>query len=348
LEIPASAAFVNLTAQDPEQLDQRAASERIEAEIAFAKGLSELTPERAAEWSPLIAHAEDIVRTMKVNRMRGDPVAEVLKAEKALEPLGREAKRYTVHSVGHAHIDMNWMWPWPETVGVTNDTFTTVLKLMDEFPDFCFTQSQASVYALIKKYNPDLFEKIKKRVAEGRWEVAAVHWVEGDKNIASGEALAHHLLYTRQFVKENFGLEPEDVPVDWEPDTFGHAATIPSIVTRAGVRNYYMCRGGAFEKPPVFQWEAPDGSRVLVNYETTWYLNRVGPHLAKNLLEFSKKTGLKDWMNVFGVGDRGGPTRHRLRPRHEHLAHFSWWPHDGQALARSEAQKDKRRSSRRR
>jgi alpha-mannosidase len=71
-----------------------------------------------------------------------------------------------------------------------------------------------------------------------------------------------------------------------------------------------MCRGGAFEKPPVFLWEAPDGSRVLVNYETAWYLNRVGPHLVKPVLEFAKKTGLRDWMNVFGVGDHGGgPTR---------------------------------------
>jgi alpha-mannosidase len=320
----ANTAFVNDTPQAPlngstnEQL-----LERIEAEIAFAKGLSELTPQRAAEWSPLIAQAENIVKAMKVGRMRGDPAAEVVKAEKTLEPLGHEAKSYTVHSVGHAHIDMNWMWPWPETVGVTNDTFTTVLKLMDEFPDFCFTQSQTSVYALIEKYNPDLFEKIKKRVAEGRWEVAAVHWVEGDKNIASGEALAHHLLYTRQFMKEHFGLEPEDVPIDWEPDTFGHAETMPSIVTRAGVKNYYMCRGGPFEKPPVFLWEAPDGSRVLVNYETTWYLNRIGPHLAQNMLEFSKKTGLKDWMNVFGVGDHGGgPTRRDIIYSHD----MNTWP----------------------
>lgn len=284
--------------------------ERIEAEIAFARGLVELAPARAAEWAPLIARAEDIVRAMKAGRMRGDPAADVARAEKVLEPLAQTAKSYTVHSVGHAHIDMNWMWPWPETVGVTNDTFTTVLKLMDEFPDFRFTQSQASVYAITKQYNPALFEQIKKRVAEGRWEIAAVHWVEGDKNLASGEALARHLLYTRAFMKEHFSLEPEAVALDWEPDTFGHAETTPAIVARAGVKHYYMCRGGAFEKPPVFLWEAPDGSRVLVNYETAWYLNRVGPHLVTRVIAFAEKTGLKDWMNVFGVGDHGGgPTR---------------------------------------
>jgi alpha-mannosidase len=320
----AGAASVTTTPQAPLSVStNERLLERIESEIGFAKDLCELTPQRAAEWRPLVARAEDIVNAMKAGRMRGDPVAEVQKAERLLEPLAHEAKTYTVHSVGHAHIDMNWMWPWPETVGVTNDTFTTVLKLMEEFPDFCFTQSQASVYALTKKYNPDLFAQIKKRVAQGRWEVAAVHWVEGDKNLASGEALAHHLLYTRQFMKDNFGLEPEDASIDWEPDTFGHAQTMPSIVTRAGVRNYYMCRGGPFDKPPVFQWEGPDGSRVLVNYETSWYLNRIGPHLAQYVIGFAKKTGLRDWMNVFGVGDHGGgPTRKDIVYGHEMNA----WP----------------------
>ena len=297
--------------------------ERIEAEVAFARGLVELTPGRATEWNPLVAQAEAIVKALKAGGAATDAATAVARAEALLAPLAREAKSYTVHSVGHAHIDMNWMWPWPETVAVTNDTFTTVLKLMDEFPDFCFTQSQASVYALAKRYNPELFEKIRRRVAEGRWEVAAVHWVEGDKNLASGEALARHLLYTRQFMKAEFGLEPEQASLDWEPDTFGHAETMPAVLARAGVKHYYMCRGGPFEKPPVFLWEAPDGSRVLVNYETTWYLNRIGPHLAKSVVEFSKKTGLRDWMNVFGVGDHGGgPTRRDILAGHE----MNTWP----------------------
>jgi alpha-mannosidase len=98
---------------------------------------------------------------------------------------------------------------------------------------------------------------------------------------------------------------------------------MPAIVTRAGVKHYYACRGGAFEKPPVFMWEAPDGSRVLVNYETAWYLNRVGPHLVKPVVEFAKKTGLRDWMNVFGVGDHGGgPTRKDIVYAHE----MNTWP----------------------
>jgi alpha-mannosidase len=284
--------------------------ERIQSEVEFAREFIELYPGQKKTWQKLIEDAEAMAFESWENSSLPEFREAVRDAEKILSPIGQAAKTYTIHCVGHAHIDMNWMWSWPETVAVTRDTFTTVLELMEEFPGFCFTQSQASVYALIKKYDPDLFARIKKRIAEGRWEVAAVQWVEGDKNMASGESLARHLLYTRQFVQENFGLTPEDLPLDWEPDTFGHALTIPAIVSRGGVKYYYMCRGGDFEKPPIFWWKAPDGSQVLVNLETTWYISTIGPHNALELLDFVEETGLQDWMKVYGVGDHGGgPTR---------------------------------------
>jgi alpha-mannosidase len=285
-------------------------AERLAAELEFAEGLSRLHPDKARRWDKLIreacAAAASAVKSGRLDRLEQGVQA----AETILAPVAKVAKQYTVHCVGHAHIDMNWLWSWPETVAVTNDTFQTVLKLMDEFPDFCFTQSQASVYALLAEHNPDLLEAIRRRVAEGRWEVAAVQWVEGDKNIAAGEALARHLLYTRRYLKEIFDLDPEDATVEWEPDTFGHAHTIPTIIAAGGVRHYYMCRGGLEKKPPVFWWQGPDGSRVLVNLETTWYLGPLAPKQAAGLLGFCEKTGLKDWMTVYGVGDHGGgPTR---------------------------------------
>jgi alpha-mannosidase len=296
-------------------------SERIQAELAFAEGLVSLHPERRAEWVPLVDQARAIAGSSEAPK----PVDEraVAEAEAVLAPVGAVAKTYTVHNVGHAHIDMNWMWPWPETVAVTNDTFTTVLRLMDEFPDFRFTQSQASVYEIARRYDPALFERIKARVAEGRWEVVASQWVEGDKNLASGESITRHLLYTRRFMEEELGLKPEDVPIDWEPDTFGHAHTIPTLVSRGAVTRYYMCRGGRDEKPPVFWWRGPDGAQVLVNLETTWYLKAVGPENASALLAFAAKTGLRDWMNVYGVGDHGGgPTRRDIR----RILEMDGWP----------------------
>ena len=285
-------------------------AERILAELEFVEGLASLHPTKAARWTRLADQAAGVVakalasgRLDRLDKAVGD-------AEAILAPVGKTAKTYTIHCVGHAHIDMNWMWSWAETVACANDTFLTMLKLMDEFPDFCFTQSQASVYAILCDYNAERLEAVRRRVAEGRWEVAASHWVEGDKNIAAGEALARHLLYTRRFIKETLGLEADDVLIDWSPDTFGHAHTIPTIDSRGGVRHYYMCRGGADPKPPVFWWQGPDGARILVNLETTWYNDHIGPHNAQAMLAFCAKTGIRDWMNVYGVGDHGGgPTR---------------------------------------
>ena len=308
-----------MTASAREQLARDAADllarrnrpvERFVAEVEFAEGLARLFPSRRKAWARLVEEACRIV-TRAIAAGRADDLEKpVARAEKVLAPLGKVAKTYTVHCAGHAHIDMNWMWSWSETVGMTNDTFTTVLKLMDEFPTFCFTQSQASVYALLKEYNPDLLARIAERVKEGRWEVAAVNWVEADKNLPAGEGLARHMLYTRRFMKETFDLAPEDVPIDWMPDSFGHAHTIPTIAARGGVTRYYLCRGGGFEKPPVFWWQGPDGSRILVNLETVWYNGEIDARCATALLQFCEKTGLKDWMRVYGVGDHGGgPTR---------------------------------------
>jgi alpha-mannosidase len=287
--------------------------QRFAAEVEFAEGLLRLHPQKAPAWRKLIDRAVDAVADAVSDGGISGLEEAVRAAEARLASIGKAAKAYTIHCVGHAHIDMNWLWAWPETVAVTNDTFSTVLKLMDEFDDFCFSQSQASVYDIARRYCPELFDRIRARIAEGRWEVTAVHWVEGDKNLAAGESLARHMLYTRRFTQEHLGLGPDELTLDWEPDTFGHAHTIPSIISRGGVRRYYMCRGGADPKPPVFWWQGPDGSRVLVYLETTWYNGGIDEGNAPALVAFCEKTGLHDWMNVFGVGDHGGgPTRRDL------------------------------------
>lgn len=307
---------------------------RAEVEVGFARLLAEAQPpEKAAEWNALIDQAvKTIAGTDPADGLDGLKKA-ILEAEAAMAEIGREAKTFKVHCVGHGHIDMNWMWSWPETVATTYDTFASVLALMDEYPGFTYAQSQASVYALVERHFPEMFEKIKARVKEGVWEVTAVHWVEGDKNIASGESLCNHLLRTRKYFEEKFGLNPEDVPIDWEPDTFGHANTLPSFLARAGVKYYYCCRpgGGAEhfmvgdERPPLFFWKAPDGSKVLVNQEKTWYNSdsRPGDNIAAPVVRIFKETGIKEWLYIYGVGNHGGgPTRAELN----YLVAMRDWP----------------------
>ncbi len=285
---------------------RNAVAVRFSTELQFAEALCELNETKAPRWRKLIAQACAIVESVLAAGKLEKFAKAVEEAEAIMSPIGKAAKGYTIHCIGHAHIDMNWMWSWPETVSITNDTFLTVLKLMDEFPDFRFSQSQASVYAICRDYNPDLLAQIGRRIAEGRWEVTASQWVEGEKNLACGEALARHLLYTRQFMQQHFNLAPEDVTIDWEGDMFGHAHTIPSILSRGGVKHYYMCRPGLPEKPRVLWWQGPDGSRVLGFVDYDWYNGSIEPHLFGNAAGFFKKTGIQDYMWVYGVGDHGG------------------------------------------
>jgi len=289
---------------------------RFYCQLKFAEGLCELHPKEAVAWRKLIAQAAERVTSVTVSR-QGDVKEAISAAEEILAPIGETAKTYTVHCIGHAHIDMNWKWDWPETVAVTNDTFTTVLKLMDEYPEFHFSQSQASVYALTKQYNPQLMEGIRRRVAEGRWEVTASHWVEGDKNTVVSESLCRHLLYTRRFMREELGLTPEDVPVDWHPDTFGHPVTAPTYLPHGAVKYFFAVHQGSFgpTRPMVFWWVGPDGGRVLSfnDKDKHGYNNYMQPDAAEHLLDLCRQSGIRDYFHVYGVGDHGGgPTRQHI------------------------------------
>lgn len=213
-------------------------------------------------------------------------------------------KEYTVHLIGHAHIDMNWLWLWPETVEVCKNTFSTMLKFMEEYPQFRFSQSQASAYLPIEEQYPEIFRQIQERVKSGQWEITGGTWTEGDMNMASGEAIVRQILYAKRYFMEKFGVEPL---ICWEPDTFGHAWTIPQILAKSGIKYYYFMRCGKGE--PVFWWESPDGSRVLA-FNRGSYNGSINESIKDAVLDLARRYDVKDAMFVYGVGDHGGgPTR---------------------------------------
>ncbi len=298
-------------------------AQRIRLEIDFAHRFAELFPDKKDKWQKLALRAAELVNKRLKESVPIDFVSVVAEAEDIMAPIGKAAKEYTIHCAGHAHIDMNWMWNWPETVNVSHDTFATVNALMEEFPEFRFSQSQASTYIAMQEYCPEIFEMIQKRVKEGKWDVTASMWVEGDKNIVSGESLCRHMLYTRQYMKEFLGLQPEDVTIDWSPDTFGHARTLPSILTKGGVKRYYHMRTGP--GPWLYKWRSPDGSEILVfnDKDRHGYNGPVYPEIYESFIEFVKETGIKDFMMMYGVGDHGGgPTRRDLRKARD----LATWP----------------------
>ena len=289
--------------------------ERFASERRFAEWLLSRDKKLRTQWqgvlSEMTARVDASSETGDVNAVR----TAVRAAEAELSGLGEVAKSYTVYCAGHAHMDMNWMWGWPETVAATIDSITTVLRLLDEFPAFVFSQSQASIYRILEEYRPDLLEEAKRHVASGRWEVTASHWVETDKNLVTGESLARHLLYTRAYMERLFGLSPEDVPVDWAPDTFGHAHTVPDYLVKGGVRFVYLHRPGSDggpAKPGLFRWKGAGKSQVIVHNDMYYgYNGVVGPHIGTEVLTARvEETGLPFALFVYGVGDHGGgPTR---------------------------------------
>lgn len=225
--------------------------------------------------------------------------AQVIEALAVLTP---EAKEYIVYAAAHAHIDMNWLWPWEDTVDVVRRDFRTMDELMARYPQFHFSQSQASTYWAMEQHDPEVLARVRERVREGRWEVTANTWVENDLNMSSGEATAHHFLYTRRYMQQLFGVTSRVV---WEPDTFGHPATMPQIARKGGGEYYYFCRGGP--RYPLFWWEGLDGTRLLAFQDLHWYLGELLPRVvADSAIELAEQYDLKSSLVVYGAGDHGG------------------------------------------
>jgi alpha-mannosidase len=223
-------------------------------------------------------------------------------------------RKYTGHLVGHAHIDFQWLWEWPETVQVCHDTFSQAIKFMDEFASqhFTFSQSSAALYATTEEHYPDLFKRMQEKVAAGQWEIVGGRVCEGDEHMISPESHARHFLYGQRYFRERFN--GKDAIVGWEPDTFGHTWQFPQILKLGGCKYFYFCRGG--HGKPLFWWEGLDGTKVLSFEEPAtggWYNGDVQMNRFDRLFSFADTTGSKEMLWVYGVGNHGGgPTRENI------------------------------------
>ena len=280
---------------------------RIISELEFALKLS---AERQGQYDTCLEQALDYL----LERQQADGVLTngvCCRAEELLAPMEKAAKEYSLILVAHAHIDMNWMWSFNETVAVVLATFRSILNIMDQYPDFCFSQSQAAVYKIVEEYDPELMERIKARIAQGRWEVTASSWVENDKNLAGTQAMLRHIQCTREYLENTWGVQ--DFDIDFSPDTFGHSANIPEIESFGDVRYFYHCRGLG-ETHVLYRYKGLSGRELLTYREPNWYNGAVTPHIGAGLVDISKRcAGLKTGLVVYGVGDHGGgPSREDL------------------------------------
>ena len=299
--------------------DSRGPALRIYSEL---KSVYNLSSARGHIYDDIIG--KEIDRLLDIQKQQGTlTLDDAHKMEQNLSTLSSEIKAYTVHCIAHAHIDMNWRWGYQETAMVTIDTMRTMLDLMCDYPEYKFSQSQASVYRVIEQLAPDMLGQIKQRVHEGRFEVTASTWVEGDKNMPSLESLIRQTLYTKQYLSQLLDLSPDTLRLDFEPDTFGHNLNMPEILGSMGVDRYYHCRG--CDPRQIYRWRAPSGRTMLVYQDSMWYHGHISAacftDTALQCADIAPE--LRHIARVYGVGDHGGgPTRADI----EAIMDIGSWP----------------------
>lgn len=239
------------------------------------------------------------------------------------ELAGVEEIKPTVYGVGHSHIDMAWLWRLNATREKASRTFSTVLNLMKQYPEYCFMHTSPQLYKFLKEDYPEIFSQVKEKIEEGQWEITGGMWVEPDTNIPSGESLIRQFLYGKRYIREEFGKESS---LAWLPDVFGYSGAMPQIMKKCGMK-YFMTTKISWNQYnhfpyDTFWWKGIDGSEIFTHFITTpedgsWFYTYNG-HMTpeevtgvwKNYKDKDKNDSL---LIAYGWGDGGGgPTREML------------------------------------
>lgn len=235
-----------------------------------------------------------------------------------------DENRPVITAVGHSHIDVAWLWRLCHTREKCSRTFSSVIHLMDQYPEYQFLQSSPQLYEFIKQDYPEIFEKIKERVQSGEWEVTGGMWVEADCNVPSGESLVRQFLLGTRFMEKEFGVESN---ILWLPDVFGYSWALPQIIANSGLK-YFMTTKiswSQYNRPTydTFNWRGLDGTEVLTHYITTsdvgsprfyTYNGNLKPSSVKWIWEnYSQKDINDELLLAYGWGDGGGgPTKEMI------------------------------------
>ncbi len=226
----------------------------------------------------------------------------------------------TIHTIGHSHIDLAWLWRVKHTKEKAKRTFSTVLRLAELYPDYIYLQSQPQLYQWVKEEDPELYEEIKEKVKAGQWEVEGAMWVEADCNIPSGESFVRQLLYGKQFIKNEFGKESNTL---WLPDVFGYSWSLPQILKKSGIDTFMTTKisWNQYNRMPhdTFKWKGIDGTEILTHFITTpepgreedsWFYTYNGVVTAETVKgiweKYRNKNINNDLLLAYGYGDGGG------------------------------------------
>ncbi|MFE0462206.1 alpha-mannosidase [Kitasatospora sp. NPDC058965] len=275
--------------------------------------MAELPVDGARRWEILraVGRALDAVDLQDVNgtaRAARDELAGVLAA-----PAVPAAHR--ISAIGHAHIDSAWLWPLRETVRKVARTASNMTALLEAEPEFVFAMSQAQQFAWLKEHRPEVWARVRKAVAEGRFVPVGGMWVESDTNMPGSEAMARQFVHGKRFFLEEFGIESEEA---WLPDTFGFAAGLPQIIKAAGARRLLTqkiswSRTNSFPHH-TFLWEGIDGSRIFTHFPPvdSYNCEMLGRQIGHAARNFKEKGVATRSLAPTGYGDGGGGTTREM------------------------------------
>ncbi|WP_110589910.1 alpha-mannosidase [Microbacterium suaedae] len=234
-----------------------------------------------------------------------------------------EGSAHEISAVGHAHIDSAWLWPVRETIRKVARTTSTMTELLGEEPDFQYGMSSAQQYAWIKEHRPEVYEKVRAAVAEGRFLPLGGMWVESDTVMPTGEALVRQFLYGQRFFEEEFGIRSKGV---WLPDSFGYSPALPQLMRRAGFEWFFTQKisWNQVNKFPhhTFAWEGIDGSRMFTHFPSmdTYNSQLSGEEVAKASRQFRESRVASGSIAPVGWGDGGGGTTREMTGKARRLA----------------------------
>jgi alpha-mannosidase len=249
-----------------------------------------------------MAFTESSKKMLRANNMGN---FQTMPSEKSSEAWPSGAAQYHLHMIAYGHIDAVWLWPWNEAMSVVLSTFRSALDRMKTNPGFAFTESSAQFYEWVAENDPEMLAEIRRRVNEGRCELAGGWWVEPDVNMPNGESLARQGLYGQRLFHRLFGRQAK---VGFNPDSFGHTGTLPQILKLQEMEDYVFMRPDEAAKPlpaDVFWWESPDGTRVLT-YRIPFSYGDAGPLDQRVRQVMDLHEPVKEMMVFYGASDHGG------------------------------------------
>lgn len=275
-------------------------------DLRLLSGMLKRLPDTGVRYARIVRSVNDAINSYATTGGSARASRELLSAVLAVPASTSDLK---VLAVGHAHIDTAWLWPVRETIRKCARTFASQLELIDRYPDYIFGASQPQHYAFVKQHYPALYERIRQAVAAGRWEPQGGMWVEADCNVTGGESLVRQILHGKNFFKDEFGVEVDNL---WLPDVFGYSAALPQILRRSGIDSFVTQKlsWNQINKFPyhTFHWRGIDGSEVLAHFPPENNYNSMldAEHLIPARDSFHERDRLDEFLSLFGVGDGGG------------------------------------------